>query len=229
MAAMGYAIVCHNGPLSRHQVWTVGATSRRATGAADRLHRGRGVRLDPMGTQRRSSARAGSDAAARPSSGPGATHHAAEVGPRDARRPPQCVHELPDALLRAAATFPRPRPACGLLAAAVAATSRPRRPCWWALQQNTAPEASVRAARRRLRHRARTEALSEIDFVRLCRIHGLPAPHQQTVRHDVAGRRRYLDATWRRGDGRLVVVEVDGALHLVATTVVGRPTATEPS
>jgi very-short-patch-repair endonuclease len=45
----------------------------------------------------------------------------------------------------------------------------------------------------------------------------LPAPHQQTVRHDVAGRRRYLDATWRRGDGRLVVVEVDGALHLVAT------------
>ena len=59
--------------------------------------------------------------------------------------------------------------------------------------------------------------MSEIDFVRLCRTHGLPAPHQQTVRHDVAGRRRYLDATWRRGDGRLVVVEVDGALHLVAT------------
>jgi very-short-patch-repair endonuclease len=59
------------------------------------------------------------------------------------------------------------------------------------------------------------EALSEIDFVRLCRRHGLPAPVQQ-LRRDPSGRRRYLDATWRRADGRLVVVEVDGALHLAA-------------
>ena len=46
----------------------------------------------------------------------------------------------------------------------------------------------------------------------------MPYPHRiSRVRRDVAGRRRYLDATWRRSDGRLVVVEVDGALHLVAT------------
>ena len=34
------------------------------------------------------------------------------------------------------------------------------------------------------------------------------------MRYDSRGRRRYLDATWRRSDGRLVVVEVDGAVHL---------------
>jgi very-short-patch-repair endonuclease len=37
---------------------------------------------------------------------------------------------------------------------------------------------------------------------------------QQLVRRESNGRRRYLDASWRRRDGRLVVVEVDGALHL---------------
>ena len=56
--------------------------------------------------------------------------------------------------------------------------------------------------------------MSEIDFVRLCRRHGLPEPMRQAVRVEPSGRRRYLDASWRRRDGRLVVVEVDGALHL---------------
>ena len=37
---------------------------------------------------------------------------------------------------------------------------------------------------------------------------------RQAVRLDSYGRRRYLDASWRRADGRLVAVEVDGALHL---------------
>ena len=35
------------------------------------------------------------------------------------------------------------------------------------------------------------------------------------MRQDASGRRRYFDATWRRTDGRLVVVEIDGALHLI--------------
>lgn len=58
------------------------------------------------------------------------------------------------------------------------------------------------------------QALSEIDFIRLCRRAGLPAPVQQAVRIEPSGRRRYLDALWRRADGRLVAVEVDGAVHL---------------
>lgn len=58
------------------------------------------------------------------------------------------------------------------------------------------------------------QALSEIDFARLGRRFGLPEPERQAVRSERSGRRRYLDAVWRRADGRLVVVEVDGAVHL---------------
>ncbi len=61
-----------------------------------------------------------------------------------------------------------------------------------------------------------SEALSEIDFVRLCRRYRLPAPVRQAIRILPGGRRRYLDAEWRRRDGRRVVAEVDGALHLIA-------------
>ena len=57
-------------------------------------------------------------------------------------------------------------------------------------------------------------ALSEIDFARLCRRHRLPAPDQQAIRTEPSGRRRYLDAKWRRRDGRQLVAEVDGGLHL---------------
>jgi very-short-patch-repair endonuclease len=38
------------------------------------------------------------------------------------------------------------------------------------------------------------------------------------VRLDHRGRRRYLDATFTRADGRLIRVEIDGALHLVVRT-----------
>ncbi|MEU5939965.1 hypothetical protein ABZ807_12385 [Micromonospora sp. NPDC047548] len=41
------------------------------------------------------------------------------------------------------------------------------------------------------------EALSEIDFVRLCRRHGLPRPELQHRRAEAAGRVRWLDAYWR--------------------------------
>ncbi|HTZ45590.1 MAG TPA: hypothetical protein VMB79_17150 [Jatrophihabitans sp.] len=123
-------------------------------------------------------------------------------------------HRLADALLMAAGSFTSPRPGCGLLAAAV--------------QQRRTDVSVLRAALEpagNLRHRQAllqasediaggSQALSEIDFIRLCRVHRLPPPEQQRVRRDSAGRRRYLDASWRRADGRPVVVEVDGALHL---------------
>jgi hypothetical protein len=124
------------------------------------------------------------------------------------------VHALPEALLRATTTFASARPGCGLLAAAVQ-------------QGLVTPPRLLDALDRspRLRHRATflatvkdigqgADALSEIDFLRLCRRYRLPRPELQTIRRDSVGRRRYLDATWRRADGRLVVVEVDGALHL---------------
>jgi hypothetical protein len=61
-------------------------------------------------------------------------------------------------------------------------------------------------------------ALSEIDFVRLCRRHALPEPRRQRLRRDSSGRRRYLDAEFRARDGSTVVVEVDGAVHLLVQT-----------
>jgi hypothetical protein len=58
------------------------------------------------------------------------------------------------------------------------------------------------------------QALSEIDFVRLCRRYRLPPPEHQAVRVEPGGRRRYLDAEWLRRDGSPLAVEVDGAIHL---------------
>jgi hypothetical protein len=58
------------------------------------------------------------------------------------------------------------------------------------------------------------EALSELDIAALCRRFGLRAPHHQRRRRDSAGRLRYLDCEWDLPDGRVVVLEVDGAHHL---------------
>ncbi|WP_245675487.1 endonuclease domain-containing protein [Micromonospora halophytica] len=55
------------------------------------------------------------------------------------------------------------------------------------------------------------EALSEINFVRLCRRHGLPLPDLQHRRADAAGRVRWLDAYWREWG---VHVEIDGSHHM---------------
>jgi hypothetical protein len=55
------------------------------------------------------------------------------------------------------------------------------------------------------------EALSEIDFGKLCRRFGLPPPDLQERRTDASGRARYLDAYWRRWR---LHVEVDGAHHM---------------
>lgn len=118
------------------------------------------------------------------------------------------------AAIVAAGTFDSVRAACGILAATVQQ----------GLVSADALLDSLAQASRARHHRALTaavldigggaQALSEIDFVRLCRRYRLPAPIQQVRRRDGSGRNRYLDATWRRSDGRLVVVEIDGGLHL---------------
>lgn len=122
------------------------------------------------------------------------------------------------ALVDAAVWSRSPRTACGILAAGVQ-------------QRLTQPERLIAELERAgaVRHRrvlaaalvdiaGGAHAVSELDFLRFCRRHGLPRPVLQRVRVDSSGRRRYLDATLRRADGRLIHVEVDGALHLVAQT-----------
>ena len=59
-----------------------------------------------------------------------------------------------------------------------------------------------------------SQALSELDLLRLCRTAGLPEPQRPRRRRDVDGRLRHLDAERVRSDGRGVVVEVDGRGHL---------------
>ena len=112
------------------------------------------------------------------------------------------LHRLAPALVIAASGFPTPRPGSGLLAAAV--------------QQHLLLPGDLQAAidaAPRTRHRAAllsavadiaqgAQALSEIDFGRLCRRFGLPEPTRQAVRAEPSGRRHYLDAEWRRRDGR---------------------------
>jgi very-short-patch-repair endonuclease len=56
-------------------------------------------------------------------------------------------------------------------------------------------------------------ALSEIDFIRLCRRAKLPIPDLQERRTDASGRIRYLDAYWHL---YRLHVEVDGAHHMDA-------------
>jgi hypothetical protein len=58
------------------------------------------------------------------------------------------------------------------------------------------------------------DALSEVEFIRFCRRHGLPKPRCQR-RQDSGGRWRYLDAELVGPDGRVVYVEVDGGIHLL--------------
>ncbi|WP_433794419.1 DUF559 domain-containing protein [Actinoplanes sp. CA-252034] len=56
-----------------------------------------------------------------------------------------------------------------------------------------------------------SESAYEIEFLRLCRLAGLPRPSRQSVRRDRSGRRRYRDVyfdPWR------VQVEIDGSQHM---------------
>jgi hypothetical protein len=116
--------------------------------------------------------------------------------------------------LDAGAWQPHARYACGVLAAAV--------------QQRVCTAEALADELRfvgRIRHKQHmrlavldiaggAEALSELDIGTLCRRYGLVAPRRQRIRRDQSGRRRYLDCEWDLPDGRVVVLEVDGAHHL---------------
>ena len=55
-------------------------------------------------------------------------------------------------------------------------------------------------------------AMSELDFLRLCRSHGLPEPDELQVRVRVGGRTRYLDGRYARQGVRF---EIDGQHHML--------------
>lgn len=59
-----------------------------------------------------------------------------------------------------------------------------------------------------------SQSLAEIDVLRLCRAWGLAAPRCQRRRKDRSGRYRFTDCEWDLPDGRVLVLEIDGAFHL---------------
>lgn len=61
-----------------------------------------------------------------------------------------------------------------------------------------------------------SESVAELDVVRLCRHIGLRKPDRQVRRRDASGRLRFTDCEWLLGDGRTLVLEVDGSFHMDA-------------
>ncbi|GAA4491014.1 hypothetical protein [Microbacterium panaciterrae] len=58
------------------------------------------------------------------------------------------------------------------------------------------------------------QSVAELDVLRMCRQFGLATPRRQTKRQDAGGRIRFTDCEWLLPDGRLLVLEVDGAFHM---------------
>ena len=58
------------------------------------------------------------------------------------------------------------------------------------------------------------QSLAEADVGRACRTYGVVRPQRQRPRSDRGGRRRWTDCEWDLPDGRVLVLEVDGAFHL---------------
>jgi hypothetical protein len=118
--------------------------------------------------------------------------------------------------LDAGAWQPHPRYACGVLASVV--QQRICTPLDLAEALRTVGRVRHKQAMRLAVHdiAGGAEALSEIDVAGLCRRFSLVPPDRQVVRLDREGRRRYLDCEWHLPDGRVLVLEIDGAHHMRA-------------
>jgi hypothetical protein len=124
------------------------------------------------------------------------------------------LHRLGPCLIVAAGSLPSPRLACAILASAVQQRLITAQALHSALDRQPKIR-HYRAIQLALHDIAQgSHALSEIDFVQLCRRYRLPPPYRQGVRVEPGGRRRYLDAEWRLPDGTILAVEVDGAIHV---------------
>jgi hypothetical protein len=139
---------------------------------------------------------------------------------RSPKLPGRCGRDLEpaaSAAIRAAASCPTARLACGVLVAAV----NQGVVAHWLLRD------ALDQTRIELPHRCAMltavadmgqghDALIDIDFVDLCGRYQLPGPLRQRRLSDRAGRRRFLEAIWELPDGRALVVEADCALQLTA-------------
>ncbi len=128
------------------------------------------------------------------------------------------VLRLEPAVLLHAAYTRSERTACGLLAAAVQQKlTRPDRLREWV--DRLKPLRRSPMFREVLTDIAGgAQSMAEIDIGRVCTRYGLPRPTRQVMRRDRSGRRRYTDCEWELPDGRIVVLEVDGGIHMEVET-----------
>lgn len=128
--------------------------------------------------------------------------------------PPRC--RLEPAVLLFAAAETNPRTAAGILAAAV----QQRRTTAEQLIDWVDRLAPLRGSRRLhatlVEIAGGSESAAELDVIRMCRSSGLAKPLRQVRRRDADGRVRYTDCEWRLADGRILMLEVDGAFHMDA-------------
>jgi hypothetical protein len=139
---------------------------------------------------------------------------AADIHP--ARRLPSVRIER--AAVDAAAWASADRRACGLLLAVVQQRMTTPARLSSALRQAGSLRRRPILARVLLDAAGGAQALTEVDFGGLCRRNDLPLPERQVVRVDNRGKRRWLDAALRGVDGRLVIAEIDGAVHLLPSS-----------
>ncbi len=125
---------------------------------------------------------------------------------------------LEPALLLYAGYVRSERTACGVLAAAV--------------QQRLTTPAALDAWLPKMRPLRRSrlfagllvdlaggaQSVAELDVAVVCERGDLAPPTRQVLRRDRRGRRRYTDCEWELPDGTVVVLEVDGGLHMEVDT-----------
>ena len=58
------------------------------------------------------------------------------------------------------------------------------------------------------------QSLAEVDVSHACAEFGVRRPSRQRRRRDSHGRVRWTDCEWHLGDGRVLVLEVDGGFHM---------------
>lgn len=124
------------------------------------------------------------------------------------------LQRIEPAALWFASTEPRLRTAHGLLAAVVQQRlSTPERLTDWT--ERMAPMKGADEIRRVLTEFAGgAQSMAEVDVGKFCKEFGFVLPTRQRCRTDETGRVRFTDAEWLLEDGRTLVLEVDGALHL---------------
>lgn len=124
---------------------------------------------------------------------------------------PMC--RLEPATLRFASTQRNPRVAEGVLAAVVQQRlTSPERLAEWVDRMRPLRGAD-RFRRALIEIAGGAQSTAELDVRRMCRASGLRQPLRQVRRRDAHGHLRFTDCEWRLADGRVLVLEVDGAFH----------------